>query len=209
MINHGGLNINYGIKKIMGIDRHQQRQFELIDEKLLNVRKKITKKETEIDNQMKMIEDSKSKGQVKRLVQRQNALEKKQEKLEKHAKKEEKLKKEKEELGLPKQRADRDLRKQKIMTIRTLLLENTLIAFFLALLEKVEMKIGLDTLIALFFDRSGTIVESPTQIVYRLDINGVSEKYRSILEDIVQGINAMGLSYKGKFVKAMVRIAPT
>jgi len=209
MINHGGLNINYGIKKIMGIDRHQQRQFELIDEKLLNVRKKITKKETEIDNQMKMIEDSKSKGQVKRLVQRQNALEKKQEKLEKHAKKEEKLKKEKEELGLPKQRADRDLRKQKIMTIRTLLLENTLIAFFLALLEKVEMKIGLDTLIALFFDRSGTIVESPTQIVYRLDINGVSEKYRSILEDIVQGINAMDLSYKGKFVKAMVRIAPT
>ena len=64
-------------------------------------------------------------------------------------------------LGSPKERADRDFRKQTIMTIRTLLLENTLRAFMVALFGTLQTKMSLETILHLLFERSGARMETP------------------------------------------------
>ena len=50
-------------------------------------------------------------------------------------------------IGPPQERADRDFRKQTIMTIRTLLLENALMAFMVALCEHLPRKVSLDCIL--------------------------------------------------------------
>ena len=69
-------------------------------------------------------------------------------------------------LGPVGQRADRDFRKQTIMTIRTLLLENTLRVFMVALLATLHTPVSLEQVLSLLFARSGARTETPSQIVY-------------------------------------------
>ena len=57
--------------------------------------------------------------------------------------------------GLPRERADRDFRKQTIMTVRTLLLENALTSFIAVLLGHLNLKVSLDCLLRILFERSG------------------------------------------------------
>ncbi len=75
-------------------------------------------------------------------------------------------------LGPAKTRADRDFRKQRIMTFRTLLLENVLMAFFQTLNGIVPLNIGIETLIELFFKRSGTYRDTGSEMVYRIHTGG-------------------------------------
>src|SRR5882672_7439573 len=49
-------------------------------------------------------------------------------------------------LGPPRERADRDFRKQTIMTVRTLLLENALMSFMAVLVGTLTMQVSLDCL---------------------------------------------------------------
>ena len=44
MINHGALDINYGRKKIVGPDRHQQRKREQLDASLETAQQRVDKK---------------------------------------------------------------------------------------------------------------------------------------------------------------------
>jgi hypothetical protein len=69
-------------------------------------------------------------------------------------------------LGQAGQRADRDFRKQTIMTIRTLLLENMLRAFMVALLATRQTQVRLPQVLRLLFARSGARMETPAQVVY-------------------------------------------
>ena len=66
-------------------------------------------------------------------------------------KKEEELRKKAASQGPVGERSDRDFRKQKIMTFRTLFLENALLAFVLALAAQIGVKNGLSDPNAAFF----------------------------------------------------------
>ena len=128
MIAHGALNVNYGIKKILGPDRHQMRAREEVNQALLAAHEKVEKKESEVKESHEKVAESQEKGHTKRLHQRARRLGVKEEELKKAVEKEQTLGEQERALGEPRTRADRDFRKQRIMTWRTLLLENVLMA---------------------------------------------------------------------------------
>jgi hypothetical protein len=103
-----------------------------------------------------------------------------------------------EALGPPKERADRDFRKQTIMTCRTLLLENALMAFMAALLAQMQSQVSLECVLSILFERSGARLETASQIVYWVNTTGLSRPYRRLLEGIVDGLCAMDLRHQGK-----------
>src|SRR5262249_62132250 len=74
MIDHGALNTNYGCKKIVGPDRHQQREQEKRDQALEAAQKRLGKKAGEVRAQQAKVVESEHKGHGKRLEQRQRAL---------------------------------------------------------------------------------------------------------------------------------------
>jgi hypothetical protein len=209
MIEHGALNINFGTKKIMGQDRHQARAVKVIDDQLQGLEVKIEKKEIHVKEQEDKVRESEVKGHGKRLSQRQDRLVIMQDELKGIKKKEEKAKDKKESLGEPKQRGDRDFRKQKIMTFRTLLLENALMSFLIALVGNPDIKLGMETLISLIFKRSGICIETCSEIIYKISTKGLSLPYRDALEKIIEGLNAMNINRKGKPITVQLRESPT
>lgn len=194
MIGHGALKTNYGNKKITGQDRHQQRAVKKVEETLAAIHSKKEKKEEQIKLQYEKVKESEHKGHCKRLEQRLQNLDAAEKELEKTGKKEQEKRSEIESLGPPKERSDRDFRKQLIMTFRTLLLENALITFFMGLPNKSDIKEGLDTFIEIFLRRGGTYLETHSQIVYQINTSGLSTGYKETLEKIAQGLNLMNLS---------------
>src|SRR5262249_14337759 len=74
MIDHGALNTNDGRKKIVGPDRHQQREQEKRDQALEAAQKRLEKKAEEVRAQQAKVVESEHKGHGKRLEQRQRAL---------------------------------------------------------------------------------------------------------------------------------------
>ena len=98
------------------------------------------------------------------------------------------------------QRADRDFRKQTIMPMRTLLLENTLRAFMVALFGTRQAKVRVETILHLLFERSGARIETSSQVVYWVNTAGLSVPYRHLLTKIVEGLCAMDLKDQGKLI---------
>ena len=101
-------------------------------------------------------------------------------------------------MGPSGQRADRDFRKQTIMTIRTLLLENTLRAFMVALLGTLQTQVSLETILHLLFERSGARIETSSQVVYWVNTAGLSVPYCHLLSKVVEGLCAMDLKDQDK-----------
>jgi hypothetical protein len=134
MIDHGGLDINDGRKTILAPDRHHQRQAEQLAQALETAHTRVAKKAEAVQAPQDKVAESPSKGHSKRLEQRQRHVvtleQERKDAQAKHPRCAEHVA----ALGPAGQRADRDLRKPTIMTIRTLLLENTLRAFLVALL---------------------------------------------------------------------------
>jgi hypothetical protein len=122
MIDHGALNINYGRKTVVGQDRHQQRARAKLEKKLEAAQKRVDKKAAEVKAQQDKVVESTSKGHGKRLAQRQGALVEMAKELQDAQHNHADLTKQAFALGPPGERADRDFRKQTIMTVRTLLL---------------------------------------------------------------------------------------
>jgi hypothetical protein len=209
MINHSGLNVNFGTKKIIGPDRHQERKKEKLDENLVSVSEKIKAREENVRDQEKKVKDSQDKGHGKRLEQRQENLSKMQAELEEIKNKKKDIADKIEALGPPKQRQDRDFRKQRIMTFRTLLLENLLKLFLQTLHEKIDIKLSLESLISLLFKRSGAIMQTCTQIIYWFNTDGLSKSYKEKLKKIITGINALNLSREGRLIQVRLREAPS
>ena len=126
---HGALDVNFGTKTIFSEDRRQTRKKEKLEKSSAAIRGKIEKKESGIALQEDKARESKEKGHGKRLCQRENKLSELRGELDGLNKKAKLAEEKVEALGPPKQRADRDFRKQKVMTFGTLLLENLLIRF--------------------------------------------------------------------------------
>ena len=99
-------------------------------------------------------------------------------------------------IGPPKERVDRDFRKQTSMTIRTLLLENALMAFVVALCAHLPSKVSLDCLLRILFERSGTRMETVSQVVYWVNTAGVSLPYRRLPAEIVEGLSPWSYGIK-------------
>jgi hypothetical protein len=73
MLDHGALNTNYGRKKIVTADRHQQRAREQLEQSLATAQKRVTKQAEAVKVTQAQVAVSESKGHGKRLAQRQAA----------------------------------------------------------------------------------------------------------------------------------------
>ena len=208
MIDHGGLDINYGRKTILGPDRHHQRKQAQLAQSLETAHTRVDKQAEVVTTQQDKVAQAEAKGHGKRLEQRQRTfmtLEQEcKEAQEKHAK----LSEQATALGPAGQRADRDFRKQTIMTWRTLLLENALMAFMGALCERLQTKVSLDCILRLLFERSGARLATASQVVYWVNTAGVSLPYRRLLSEVVDGLGAMELKEQGKPIHVRLKDLP-
>ena len=208
MIDHGALETNYGRKKLVGPDRHQQRQCESLEASLKTVQQRLDKKVNALHEQQAKVEESTSKRHSKRLEQRQQALVKVEKELEEAQHDQAKLVEQVDALGPPKERADRDFRKQTIMTCRTLLLENALMAFLSVLSAYLQSQGSVACLLHMLFERSGASLETASEIVYWVNTTGLSLPYRRLLMEVVDGIAAMSLRPQDKPIRVCLKDMP-
>ena len=204
----GVLDVNFGTKTIFSEDRRQARKREKLEKSSAAIRGKIEKKESGIALQEDKAGESKEKGHGKRLCQRENKLAELRGELDGLNGKAKLAEEKVEALGPPKQRADRDFRKQKVMTFRTLLLEKLLVRFLLVLTKQLDEKISLSCLIELFFKRSGGYVETFREIAYWIDTDVLSLKNKRILRKVADGVCRMNLNRNGKPVRVELRSSP-
>ena len=208
MIDHGALNTNYGRKKQFGPDRHQQRAQEKLHQALAGAQAKVEKKEDRVHRQQEKVAESTQKGHTTRLHQRQRTLAVEEEALKMARQQHEKLAQQVETLGPSQQRADRDFRKQRIMTLRTLLLENGLLAFLVGLGKTLQEKLCLESLLKILFERSGIRLETDSEIRYWVNTAGLSSPYQRQLAQIVEGLNTMSLRRRGKPIRVQLKHLP-
>ncbi|MCI5149920.1 MAG: hypothetical protein D3916_11130 [Candidatus Electrothrix sp. MAN1_4] len=95
------------------------------------------------------------------------------------------------------------------MTFRTLKAENVLMLFMSLFIDKLEQKIGADTLMSIFFRRSGVCVETASEITYELNTTGLSSHYKKVLGDIASELTALGIQRNGKLINVSLREGPT
>jgi hypothetical protein len=208
MIDHGALETNYGRKKIVGPDRHQQRKREDLEASLETAQQRVAHKVEGLQEHQAKVAESKAKGHGKRLAQRQQALLRVGQALEEAQHQQAQCVAQVEALGSPKERADRDFRKQTIMTCRTLLLENALMAFMTALLGNLQSKVSLACVLHMLLERSGASLETTAEIVYWVNTTGLSLPYRRLLEEVVDGLGAMDLRARGKPIRVGLKDMP-
>jgi hypothetical protein len=205
MIDHGALNTNYGRKKIVGPDRHQQRARDKLVQSLEAAQQRVDKKAEAVKAKQDQVAESESQGHGTRLAQRQRALEVLEKARKDATHKQDQLAEQAKALGPPRERADRDFRKQTIMTVRTLLLENALHAFMVVLWGTLQTKVSLERVLSLLFERSGSRMETSSQVVYWVNTAGLSVPYRRILTEIVDGLCAMDLRDQGKPIRVRLK----
>jgi len=198
MIDHGALDINYGRKRIVGPDRHQQRTRAKLEQALEASQKRVAKKTEARKAKQDQVAESELKGHGTRLAQRQHAFAVLDKELEDAHHTQDHLAEQVQALGPTRERADRDFRKQTIMTVRTLLLENALRAFMIALLGLLQTKVSLEMILHLLFERSGARMETNSQVVYWVNTAGLSVPYRRVLTEIVNGLCALDVRDQGK-----------
>ncbi len=208
MIDHGGLDINFGRKTIRGPDRHHQRKTEQLEQSLETAHTRMDKKAEAVTAQQAKVAESEAKGHGTRLEQRQRTLVTLEQERKDAKGKQAKLSEQAAALGPAGQRADRDFRKQTIMTMRTLLLENLLRAFMVALLAGLQIQVSLEQVLRLVFERRGARMETPSQVVYWVNSAGLSLSKRRLLGEIVEGLCAMGLQEQGKPIHVRLKDMP-
>ena len=208
MIDHGALNINYGRKKILGADRHHQRKQAQLAQSLETAHKRVDKKAAALKVQQDKVAESVSKGHGTRLEQRRRTLLTLEQECTEAKATQTKCAEQAATLGPAGQRADRDFRKQTIMTIRSLLLENCLRAFLVALSAMLMTKVSLPQVLSLLFERSGSRMETPSQVLYWVNSAGLSLSNRRLLSEVAQGVCAMGLQENGKPVSVRLKDLP-
>jgi len=208
MNDHGALKTNYGRKTMLGPDRHQQRKRAKLAQSLEVTQQRVDKKTAALKAQQEKVAESASKGHGTRLDQRQRAVVVVEKALTDAQHDHAQLLERAGAIGPPQERADRDFRKQTIMTIRTLLLENTLMAFMVALCVHLPRKVSLDCIVRILFERSGARMETGFQVIYWVNTAGVSLPYRRLLAEVVEGLCAMELREQGKPIRVYLKDMP-
>lgn len=208
MIDHGALDINAGRKTILGPDRHQQRAEGKVRDALEVAQHRVAKRRVELATKREQVAQSEAQGHGKRLEQRQRAVAELEAKLREAQQYEANLQQQVDGFEAPKERADRDMRKQTIMTIRTLFLENLLQAFMAMLLSVLPNPVSLEKVLKLLFERSGSRIERDKTVMYWINATGLSRGNRRILGEIVEGLSTMGLMERGKLVRVCLKDLP-
>ncbi len=211
MKEHGALDVNFGIKKIATEDRHHQRKVDQMQDKLERSEKRLSKKKKQIEEQENKVQESETKGHGKRLDQRRNRQAVMNADYANRESKQDRIEESIEKLGPPGERSDRDFRKQSIMTLRTFLLENALIEFMSLLMACITegLSMSLDSLIRLLFERSGGLFETPSELVYFVNMKGLSKPNNRTMCKLIKGLNKMGLEKNGKPVSVRARGHPS
>jgi hypothetical protein len=202
---YGALDVNFGTKKIWGPDRHQEREREALTEAKEKKAQRLTKKEALLRQQQDKVAESQTKGHTKRLEQRLGGLARREQEVKQARDHLERAQQKFDAVGTEQQRADRDFRKQLIMTIRTLLLDNMLQAFLAALLAVMTEPIGLECLVTLLFERNGVRLETESEHIYWINTVGLSAAYRKTLVNIVAGLSVMNLRCQGKNIRVYLK----
>ena len=158
--------------------------------------------------QQDKVAESAAKGHGKRLEQRRRTLLTLEQECTEAKATQTKCAEQAATLGPAGRRADRDFRKQTIMTIRTLLLEHGLRAFMGALVATRCTKGSLPQVMRLLFERSGSRMETPSQVFSWVKSAGLSRSNRRLLGEVAQGLCAMGLQEKGKPVHVRLKDMP-
>jgi len=208
MIDHGALSINYGRKTIVGADRHQQRARSKLEQALEGAQQRIERKAQELEAQQDKVAESEQRGHGKRLEQRQQALAKWQAEVQAVQEHQNRLREQADALGPPKERRDRDFRKQTIMTVRTLWLENALLAFIGVLVGHLPLTVSRSCLLTLRFERSGMRLETACHVIYEVNGAGLSVAYRRLMTAVIKGVNAMELTEQGKLIQVRLKDRP-
>ena len=208
MHDHGALKTNYGRTTMLGPDRHQQRTREKLEQSLEAAQQRVDKQTAALKAQQDKVAASESTGHGTRLDQRQRAVVVVEKALKDTQHNHAKLIEQACAIGPPQERADRDFRTQTIMTMRTLLLENALMAFMVALCGHLPSKVSLDCLVRILFARSGARMETVSQVVYWVNTAGVSLPYRRLLAEVVEGLCAMELRDQGKPIRVYLKDMP-
>jgi hypothetical protein len=208
MIDHGALNTNYGRKTIVGPDRHQQRARAKLEQSLAVAQQRVNKKAEAVKTQQDKVAESAAKGHGTRLAQRQHTLVGLDKGLQEAQHTHAQLTAQAAAIGPPKERADRDFRKQTIMTFRTLLVENALVAFMALLCGQLQTKVSLDCILRILFERSGARMETASHVVYWVNTAGLSMPYRRRLTEVVEGLCAMDLREHGKPIYVCLKDMP-
>ncbi len=208
MIDPGGLDLNFGRKTILGPDRHHQRKQAQRDQSLETAHKRVHKKEEVVKSQQAKVAEAAAKGHGRRLEQRQGTLVSLEHELKDAKGKQANLSEHAATLGPAGQRADRDFRKQTIMTMRTLFLENLLRTFMAALLATLPIQVSLEQVLRLLFERRGARMETSSQVVYWVNTAGLSQSNQRLLGKIVEGLGAMDLQDQGKPIHIHLKDMP-
>lgn len=198
MIAHGALNTNYGTKKVWSLDRSHHRKMDKLEAKTEKLCVKRSKLEQQEEEQMLKIQESIEKNHDSRFETRMARLRKMEDQESELNAQIQAVEVEKRKIGSPCLKADRDFRKQTIMTCRTLFLENALRKFTSLISTFLKTPVDVEVILNLFFLRRGACVETEQKISYFLDSSDLSQKYRYILKDIVEGCNHIFLNSKGK-----------
>ena len=77
-----------------------------------------------------------------------------------------------------------------------------------ALLATLCTKGSLPQVVRLLFERSGSRMETPSQVLYWVNSTGLSLSNRRLLSEVAQGLCAMGLQEKGKAVHVRLKDMP-
>ena len=208
MSDPGALKTNYGRNTIRGPARHPQRQREKLAQSLETAPQRVDKQSAALKAQQDKVAEAESKGHGTRLEQRKRALVGVEKEIKDAQPHQAKLLEQAGAIGPPQERADRDFRKQTIMTIRTLLLENALMACMVALCEHLPRKGSLDCILRILFERSGSRMETVSQVVSWVNTAGVSRPYRRLLAEVVEGLCAMELREQGKPIRVYLKDMP-
>jgi len=208
MIDHGALDTNDGRKKSVGPDRQQQRQRAHLEAALETAQQRVAKKVEALEVHRAKVAASQSTGHGKRLGQRQQALGRVEQALKEVQHKQDHLAAQVGALGLPRERADRDVRQQTIMTMRTRLLENALMAFMAVLLGHLHSQGSVACVFPLLFERSGACRETDAEIISWVNTAGFSVPYRQLQRKVVDGLCAMDLRERGKTMCVRLRDMP-
>ena len=208
MIDHGALNTNYGRKTILGPDRHQQRARSRLEQALEGAHRRLEHKVESLREQQEKVAESEQRGHGKRLEQRQQALAQRQDEVQAAQDQCASLGEQVAALGPPTERRDRDFGKQTIMTFRTLWLENALMAFLAILCGHLDRTVNSACLFTLLFERSGTRLETASQVTYGINGAGLSASSQRLMMDVIDGLNAMGLREQGKPIRVCLKDRP-
>jgi hypothetical protein len=202
------LDVNFGVTKMWGPDRHQEREREKLTEARDKNAAHVTKTEAVLKEQAAKVEESRGKGHPTRLEPRQRRFTELEQEVEPAAAKRDQAQTQLDTVGLAKQRADRDYRKHLVMTIRTLLLDNALQTFLALLLALMPEPISLECLLKLVFERSGIRVETEREYIYWINTAGLSVGYQKILAQIVAALCKMNLRCRGKPLRVRLKGTP-